>query len=159
ESVSPFTEASAWTGLSEGWSHLHGSFRKLGYSIEWHDFKIDEDFEWSRSFHPGGLEICLNLDGHGEGHAGNERLEFVPFTAGFYLQTTPRLKALRKGGERHRFMTIELARDFLGRHVTAGEQSLHPRVNDFLSSQSAASAVSELVRLSSEHQALASSLR
>ena len=83
---SGFTEVGAWEDIGGGWRPLHGSFRDLGYSVEWHDFKTTKDLDWSGSFHPGGVEICLNLAGRGEVRAGSRQLEFSPLTVGFYLQ-------------------------------------------------------------------------
>ncbi|HMP84191.1 MAG TPA: hypothetical protein PKA41_15950, partial [Verrucomicrobiota bacterium] len=53
-----FSEASAWDSIGEGWRPLFGSFRELGFSFEWHDFTTVQDLDWSRSFHPGALELC-----------------------------------------------------------------------------------------------------
>ena len=58
-------EGGAWDGIQGTWNPLHGSFLGEGLSIEWHDFHVDRDMDWARSFHPGSLEICLNFSGHG----------------------------------------------------------------------------------------------
>jgi hypothetical protein len=130
--------------VGKGWRHLHGGFRERGYSIEWHDFATEQDFDWSRSFHPGGVEICLNLAGRGEVQSGNHSLEFVPFTAGFYAQNNARLSALRRGGERHQFITIELSLPFLESHVAGTGQGLHPRLRNVVAGDlRATTAVSE----------------
>src|ERR1700712_954103 len=63
--ASPFSESHVWAELDGGWQHLHGSFAEQGYSLEWHDFAPDAELEWSSSFHPDGVEICLNLSGLG----------------------------------------------------------------------------------------------
>src|SRR6187402_1033984 len=115
-----FTEAGAWQTIGDGWRPLHGNFRDSGYSVEWHDFNTERDLDWSRSFHPRGVEICLNLAGRGEVRAGNRHLELAPSTAGFYLQNEARLTGVRAGGERHQFVTVELSFEFLGHHVSAG---------------------------------------
>src|SRR5277367_6096236 len=107
-----FSEATAWEGVGEGWRQLHGNFRELGYSIEWHDFSAKRDLEWSRSFHPGSLEICLNVAGRGQVRAGRRSLELGASTAGFYAQNESRLTAVRCGGERHQFVTIEFSLPF-----------------------------------------------
>jgi hypothetical protein len=96
-----FTEATAWKSVGPGWRQLSGNFRDLGYSIEWHDFVTDEDFDWSSSFHPGGLEICLNLAGHAEVCGGSSALQLGACTAGFYAQEAPRLKARRQAASIH----------------------------------------------------------
>src|SRR6202012_6037523 len=63
--VAPFGEAEAWHSVGQGWRQLFGSFQNLGFSFEWHDFQLENNLDWSRSFHPGSIEICLNLAGHG----------------------------------------------------------------------------------------------
>ena len=87
---SGFTEAPAWESVGNGWRQLYGNFRDFGYSIEWHDFTARRDLDWSRSFHPGSLEICLNVAGHGEVRAGRHSLELAASTAGFYAQNESR---------------------------------------------------------------------
>jgi AraC family transcriptional regulator len=155
---SPFSEASAWASVGAGWKHLHGSFGHLGYSIEWHDFSTAGELRWAESFHPGSVEICLNLAGRGTVEAREGRLEFAPMTAGFYAQTEASLKGVRAAGERHRFITIELAAGFIRRHFSAAEKDLHPHVQRMLGG-APLDGVSEALRLASEHQELMMSLR
>ena len=61
----PFSEAPAWRDVKSGWQPLFGSFQGTGFSIEWHDFFARKELDWSASFHPGCVELCLNLEGHG----------------------------------------------------------------------------------------------
>ena len=158
---SAFSEAPAWRSVGKGWQHLHGSFPESGFSLEWHDFTAPAgaDFDWSRSFHPDSVEICLNLSGTGEVSAGRDTLMFSPQTAGFYSQSEARLKGVRRAGERHQFITVELSRDFLQKHMPAARASFHPELATFLSSRAGGSTVSESIPLSSDHQALVMSLR
>src|SRR5829696_5114142 len=95
-----FTESEAWRDVGAGWQPLFGSFRGVGYSIEWHDFLAKREFDWAASFHPGCVELCLNLEGNGyvEGRGG--RTDFTPGTAGFYYRENEPLKARRTVGER-----------------------------------------------------------
>jgi AraC-like DNA-binding protein len=153
-----FTEAEVWAGLGEGWQHLHGSFLEQGYSLEWHDFAVQGDFDWSSSFHPGGLEICLNLVGEGCVSVGGRNLELAPLTAGFYFQESPGLSGRRAGGQRHQFITVELSCDFLRQNLSASEADLHESLRRVLSPKGG-SFVSEPIRLTSDHQALVASLR
>lgn len=155
---SPFSEVEAWAGVQSGWQHLHGSFRNLGYSIEWHDFTTATDLDWSRSFHPHGVELCLNLAGHGVVQAGSEKLELVPLTAGFYLQSEPRLTGTRAGRERHQFVTVELSFAFLAKHLTPGEEGLHARLKNILKGKPVPQ-VSEAIRMTADHQQMIASLR
>ncbi len=157
---SAFTEAPAWESIGNGWRPLHGSFRNLGYSIEWHDFTAKNDLDWSRSFHPNSLEVCLNVSGHGEVQAGRRSLELTTSTAGFYAQNESRLTGMRRGGERHQFITVELSLPFLERHAPPGERGVNPRLSKMFTSRGRDTAtVSEPIRLTSEHQQMIMSLR
>ncbi len=154
-----FSEIGAWEFAGEGWRCLHGNFREFGYSVEWHDFTADSDFDWSQSFHPDGVEICLNFAGNGWVEAGQDKLDFTPATTGFYLQSQRRLTGVRAGRQRHQFITIEISRPFLVEHVSRKEPGLHPELEPLLAGKRRAAAVSAPVRLNSEHQQLMNSLR
>src|SRR5262245_43170707 len=155
-----FSEEPAWVGVGDGWRPLHGSFEERGFSIEWHDFALERDLDWSRSFHPGALEICLNLTGQGEVQAGSRNLTLTAATTGFYYQRTSRLTGSRRGGEHHQFVTLEFSVPFLREHLPAGTQGLHPRLGAILDNPSrAASAVSEPMRLTGDQQQMTLSLR
>jgi AraC family transcriptional regulator len=155
-----FSEMNVWKPFGQGWRKLHGSFRESGYSVEWHDFTTSQALDWSQSFHPSSLEICLNLSGHADVRAAEEKLALAPLTGGFYAQTKSSLTASRCGGERHQFITIELSLRFLERHLTAGEGGLHPRVDRFLAGRDTASdMVSEPIRLTNEQQQLVQSFQ
>ena len=123
-----FTEASTWETVGDGWRQLHGNFRELGYSIEWHDFFAKREFDWAASFHPGCVELCLNLDGHGFVEGNGSRAEFAPNTAGFYHRETEALAAKRAAKQRHQFLTVEFSCPFLARHLADTKAMLHPTV-------------------------------
>lgn len=128
-SASPaFSEASAWRDVGAGWQKLFGSFRGVGYSIEWHDFLAKREFDWAPSFHPDCVELCLNLDGNGFVESRGRRAEFAPNTAGFYYRQKEPLTAKRAGGERHQFITVEFSCPFLARHLAETKAMLHPVV-------------------------------
>jgi hypothetical protein len=154
-----FSEASAWSSVGAGWRPLHGNFRNLGYSIEWHDFTAQQDFDWSRSFHPGSVEICLNLAGSAEVRTDGSTIEFASQTAGFYFQNKLTLRGVRRGGERHQFITIELSREFVQRHIGSDDAATHPRLATFLARRNAGASVSEATPLTSDHRAMVMSLR
>ena len=158
QSPAGFTEAGAWQPVGDGWQPLHGNFHDLGYSVEWHDFETAKDLDWSGSFHPGGVEICLNLAGCGEVRAGSRELEFAPLTKGFYLQGESRLKGVRRGGERHQFITVEFSRDFVARQIVPKEPGLHPCLQRLFKGRQSA-AVSEVSRLTSEQHELIHALQ
>ena len=123
-----FTERKAWAGVGEGWRQLHGDYRELGFSFEWHDFTARRAVDWGRSFHPGSVEICLNLAGHGSVSDGARELSFAPLTAGFYCQQQDQkraqLAATRAPAERHQFLTVELSPPFLHKHLAGNEANL-----------------------------------
>jgi AraC-like DNA-binding protein len=151
--VTEFTEAPAWRGVGNGWRPLHGGFREMGFSIEWHDFETADDLDWATSFHPCGVEICLNLSGRGEVRAAGRCLELHPCSAGFYLQGQSRLSGVRRGGERHQFITVEFSGEFIARHVAPKEAGLHPCLKSMFR-QVPEAAVSEASPLTSEQREL-----
>jgi len=123
-----FSEAKAWNVIGAGWRPLFGSFRRLGFSFEWHDFTAERDLDWSRSFHPGGLELCLNLDGNAEIISPGQTVQLPPRTQTFYFQAEPPLRATRRAGERHRFITVEFSPEFVRTQFDALAEQMHPLV-------------------------------
>jgi AraC family transcriptional regulator len=155
-----FSEREVWKPFGQGWRKLHGGFREAGFSVEWHDFTSPEPLDWSKTFHPGSLEICLNVSGQADVRAAGETLDLGPLMAGFYAQNGSALTGCRRGGERHQFITVELSRPFLARHLASGEGGLHPSVSRFLARRGrAVTMVSEPIRLSHDQQQLVLSFR
>lgn len=126
EPVSP--ERGAWDGVRGGWRLLYGSFAELGMALEWHDFRLQQPLDWGRSFHPGGIELCVNQSGEGEVRAGRQRTVFRAQTAGLYAAAAEPLAATRQGCDSHRFLTLELRRDFLARQLAGCEDAIQPVV-------------------------------
>jgi AraC family transcriptional regulator len=113
-SVSPKPrEASAWCDITGTWRPLYGSFFQQGISVEWHDFTLAEDMDWSRSFHAGGLEICLNFSGAARLYDGAAVRELPPGALAIYTTREQAPSAVRFSGSVHRFLTLEIAPDFL----------------------------------------------
>jgi len=154
----PFSEDKAWQSVGAGWRQLHGNYGEMGFSFEWHDFMAQREMDWGQSFHPGSVEICLNLAGHGRVSDGTQELSFAPLTAGFYCQERGRLTAARSPAQRHQFLTVELSPSFLRKHLGGNEANLHPMVRNVLRGKQLV-ALSELIRLNAEHQQLILSLR
>jgi len=99
--------------------------------VEWHDFESGKEIEWSRSFHPDSLEICVNFEGQGTIRSQNARSTAIrPQTVAHY--TSGRLKAKRSADERHRFLTIEMSRPWLANAVRGLESTLKSEVRGFL---------------------------
>ncbi|MBI1839582.1 MAG: helix-turn-helix transcriptional regulator [Verrucomicrobia bacterium] len=115
-----------WGRVGAGWRQLFGSFEELGVSFEWHDFQAGEPVDWSRSFHPHSLELCLNLEGVGVVRDRATEARFLPGTAGYYWTGAKGADAWREGGQRHRFISVEFSREFLRRHLGASCEGLHP---------------------------------
>jgi AraC-like DNA-binding protein len=156
---SVFTERPAWRAVGEGWRHLHGSVREAGVSFEWHDFKANAEFDWGKSFHPGSIEVCLNLEGEGRVSLNKQEAAFAPLTAGFYRRGEQELSATRLANQRHQFLTVEMSFDFLRRHLGEFVTSLHPLVREVVAGQREKSAIAAPTRLTSRQQQLLASLR
>src|SRR5208282_2911405 len=154
-----FTERPAWRAVGDGWRHLHGSVCGAGVSFEWHDFKTNREFDWGKTFHPGSVEVCLNLEGCGRVAFNNRDATFAPLTAGFYRRGEQPLNAARGANQRHQFLTVEMSFDFLRRHLGEFVTSLHPLVREVVAGQSEKSAVAPPMRLTSRQQQLLASLR
>ena len=157
--LAAFTEKAVWQPVGAGWRHLHGSVRGAGASFEWHDFEPAGRFDWGKSFHPGSVEVCLNVSGEGRIRTGKREAVVGPLTALFYRNAETRLEAWRAAGQRHQFLTVEMSFDFLSRQLGASRVSLHPLVAEICSGGSDKSAVAPAVKLSSRLQQLLTSLR
>jgi AraC-like DNA-binding protein len=159
ENFPAFTECPAWRSIGDGWRHLHGSVRDAGVSFEWHDFKTREEFDWGKSFHPGSVEVCLNLEGSGKVALNRNEIVFAPLTVGFYRRGEQPLRATREANQRHQFLTVEMSFDFLRRHLSEFITSLHPLVLEIVVGQCEKSAIAPVTRLTSRQQQLLASLR
>ncbi|MCC6232770.1 MAG: helix-turn-helix transcriptional regulator [Verrucomicrobiales bacterium] len=125
-----FGEGPAWKAVGQGWRPLIGGFRDLGFSVEWHDFQLNHDVDWARSFHPGSVELCLNLGGSGTLHDGQRETRLPARSLAFYFAGTPPLVACRKAGDRHQFVTVEFAPAFLARQFGGLADALHPLIRE-----------------------------
>jgi AraC family transcriptional regulator len=157
--VSAFTERPAWHAVGEGWRHLHGSVMNAGVSFEWHDFHAPGEFDWGKSFHPGSVEVCLNLEGEGRVSFNGQHAGFTPLTAGFYRRGAQPVPATRSANQRHQFITVEMSFDFLRRNLNEPALSLHPLVGEVIARRSEKSSIAPTKRLTSRQQQLIASLR
>lgn len=153
------SESATWRAIGASWGQLFGDFRRLGVSFEWHEFTPREHFDWSRSFHPESLEICLNLSGTAEVGPAGQAVRFGAGTAGFYRQGKTPLRAVRFAGEAHQFITVELSPAFLARHLTVETPDLHPLVLAALGGKDGASGVAPVTALNARQRELMASLR
>jgi len=154
-----FTEAGAWRDVGKGWQPIFGNFHGAGYSIEWHDFFAKREFDWAASFHPGCVELCLNLEGHGFVEGKNNRAEFTPGTAGFYHRENELLSARRAADEQHQFLTVEFSAPFLAKHLAGMESVLHPVALAAIENRPGKQVASSIVRLGAAQQQLIATLR
>jgi AraC family transcriptional regulator len=151
--MTQFAEAPAWHVVGKGWRPIFGNYHELGFSFESHDFTTQSDFDWSRSFHPGSIELCLNLEGAG---CVND-IAVPPKSFVYYFQGEPGLTAIRPAKERHRFITVEFAPDFLREHFAAQKQNLDPLIRDVLGGSAKASKIAQPERLTTLHLQLVES--
>lgn len=128
----PAYEGAAWESIRGTWKPIHGSFLEQGLSIEWHDFHVDRDMDWGRSFHPGSLEVCLNFSGAGTLQEGAEAQEVGPNQVAIYTLQNKRLRAMRRAESMHRFLTLELSPGFLGRYFSDDIDNLKPQIKSFI---------------------------
>lgn len=138
---------------------MFGSFSKLGFSFEWHEFNTSNDLNWARSFHPDSVEVCLNLDGAGTIAQGSDKVEIGPRSYLFYYQGDPGLEAIRLAGQKHRFITVEFSREFLREHFSTQKENLHDLVRGVVNDSAKASRIGKAERLSTLHLQLVESLQ
>jgi len=155
----PFGEAAAWRAVGAGWRPLFGNYRELGFSFEWHEFSSPKELDWAASFHPGSLELCVNLEGTGRIECGGKTTELPPGALSFYYQGQPPLRATRRAGEAHRFITVELSPDFLRQNFSEQEAQLHDQVRAVVRGEARDSFVQTPERLPSALLQLVDSLR
>jgi AraC-like DNA-binding protein len=158
-SLAPFAEAPAWSRVGAGWRQIFGSFRGQGLSFEWHDFELNEDLDWARSFHPQSVELCLNLLGDGIIRDGRNQSVVKPASGVFYCQPNNALRASRSAKQRHQFITIEFSFDFLRQQLLPFAGSMHPLIDSVVSCREPSDCVSASSRLGSRQQQLLHSLR
>jgi AraC-like DNA-binding protein len=156
-----FIEEPAWRTIGAGWRQMFGSFSKLGFSFEWHEFHSAHDLDWARSFHPNSVEVCLNLDGEATISDGKDKIEIAPRSLVYYYQADPNsgLEALRLANQKHRFITIEFSRDLLCEHFTAQKENLDPLIAEVISGAARLGKIAKPERLSTLHLQLVESLQ
>ena len=155
----PFTETAVWSHLGTGWRPLFGNYRELGFSFEWHDFTCADELDWARSFHPGSVELCLNLDGAAVLAEAGQTVELRARTLTFYYQGVPSLTAVRRARQHHRFITVEFSPAFLEHHFHAETENLHPLVQSVVRREARTSQVAPSEPIGTSLLQLVESLR
>lgn len=147
-------EAATWRPLGGTWSQLYGGFYDSGVSIEWHDIQPTAAFDWSRTFHPDSLELCLNLEGEASIQCDSSVLKLAPLSAGFYVRGPEPIRARRQPGQRHRFITIEFSPSYARRRLAGCDGALHPVVEKFVLDDSKSTGLGQVQRLTAEQEQL-----
>jgi AraC family transcriptional regulator len=155
----PFTESLVWDNLPGAWRPLYGNFQQLGFSIEWHDFECSTSLNWDRSFHPDGVEICLNLSGHARLAFNGSQVDLPPLSQIYYYRGEQPLQAWRLPSERHQFLTVELARDFAARHLEGRETVLDTTLRAILCGEAKESRLAVVNTMTLDQQRFIASLR
>ncbi|HEY5792041.1 MAG TPA: AraC family transcriptional regulator [Chthoniobacterales bacterium] len=127
-----FTEAAVWQSIQGEWRPLYGAFSERGISVEWHDFACEDALDWSRSFHPQSLELCVNLTGCGSIGQGRNRTIVNPQSVHLYGTTGQPLAADRHAAQRHQFLTIEMSGGWLQRQLGWAMEKANPTAVSFL---------------------------
>ena len=154
-----FSERPFWQAWPGAWHPLCGSFAGMGWSFEWHDFELATRVDWGKSFHPQGLEVCLNLSGTGWLATKKGELEVKPESAALYLCGDAPVNAWREAGERHQFLTTEFSVDFLRRNLPSGLGQVRPFVQRILDAKKPVSAVDTSQPLTPRLRLLVAALR
>jgi AraC family transcriptional regulator len=152
--TAPGVEQKFWSRAQATWQPLFGGFFTHGVSIEWHDFHLEKDLDWARSFHPQSLEVCLNFSGAAEWHGGPDRQPLASGEVAAYTVAKPAPKALRKAGTLHRFITMELSAEFLRTHYGKSMDDLKPAWRRFVAGEKEAAPYLEITPMSTPLLAL-----
>ena len=113
-----------WSAVTGTWQPIFGGYEDRGVSIEWHDFQLDEDLDWARSFHEGSLELCLNFSGEAHLHDGMAERLLPPGHVALYTVRGGGPRACRVAGGWHRFITVEMSPAFLRAQCHGGPETL-----------------------------------
>ena len=128
----PSIEGAAWRDILGVWLPLHGSFADTGLSLEWHEFRLDNDLDWARSFHAESLEICLNYSGEAWIENKESKQPIGPDQIAIYTCSGTSGRAVRKAGTFHRFLTFEISAHFLETQFPQMLRQLKPAIRKFV---------------------------
>jgi AraC-like DNA-binding protein len=154
----PSRELLFWTSAKAAWRQLAGSLSQQGFSFEWQELQAAAALNWAHSFHPGSVEICLNLQGSAWVASGSARLELGPDTAAFFALNGGRLKAQRLAGQHHQFLSVEYSITFLQRHLRPHAAQLHALIRRCLEGAPRLAGFSTVSPLTHRHRELLNSL-
>ena len=124
-------ENGIWSRVDGVWKRVFGSFPEEGRSVEWHDFRVGETLDWGASFHEGSLEICLNFSGTGSIGREKTAQNIESGQCAVYTTAGSRFRARRAADQAHRFLTIEMGREFLNRELQFVIDGALPEIRNF----------------------------
>ena len=129
---SAFSEREFWRQLPGAWHPLCGRVQANGWSLEWHDFSTPTPLEWSRSFHPRTLEVCLNLAG--EASLSTQKVTHLlkPDSSAIYFRGSTPITAWRQPNQRHQFLCVELDSHFVRENLPGGIRDARPFLSQIL---------------------------
>jgi AraC-like DNA-binding protein len=154
----PCDEGPAWADIEGKWYSLYGSFPREGVSIEWHDFATDRDLDWSLSFHDRSLEVCLNFLGEGAWQTDQQYVTLAPKQVALYTGGQSKWQAIRRAGTAHRFITLELAPEYLQRNLAHVMDGVREEVRRFMENPERAEPLLEIQPMGAGLLALRSQL-
>ncbi len=129
--VSAEVESGAWKRIVGDWRQIFGNFEAGSVSLEWHDFSVPVELDWSRSFHPQSLEVCLNFSGDAMFMLGTHGRAMRAEHVALYTTTSERIAAIRSPGQQHRFFSLEVGVDYLQREFQAVMDAVRPELRSF----------------------------
>lgn len=145
----PTSEGPAWREIRGLWQPLHGSFSEQGLSLEWHEFQLDNDLDWARSFHAGSLEICVNYSGSAWIERDSIPQPIFGEQIAIYTSSKQLSRAVRQTGTFHRFLTIEISAQFLETQFPRILKRLKPSIRAFIANPESAEPTLEIQPLPS----------
>lgn len=140
-------EQRLWSRQGLSWRPVYGSLAGVGFSVEWQQFRPAAPVDWGRSFHPGSVEVCLNLEGTGTVGEGASARSVAPQSVGYYWVGREGLKARREAGQSHAFFSVEFTPGFLQRHLAPLSEGLDPVVAQVVAGQEGGTRLGPVRRL------------
>ena len=147
-----------WNRAGAAWRQLGGSLAREGFSFEWQELQPIVALNWAHSFHPGSVEICLNLQGSAWVTTRGTRLDLGPETVAFLALNGGHLKAQRVAGQHHQFLSVEYSVAFLRDRLAPHAAQLHPLIRRCLSGAPRLAGFSSASPLTHRHRDLLKSL-
>jgi AraC family transcriptional regulator len=113
---------------------LQAGFADGRFDITHYRFVATQKFDWSRSFQPNSLELCLNLEGTGT--LDNSRTELGLRTVAVYGTEVPApFFAWRESAQSHHFIVLRYSRDYIAHYTRSHATAVKTPVREYLALQ------------------------